>query len=65
MSGPNGYILGRARFEVVAPCVVVALADGGQKYVYRGVPVPLDALPSHVAHLLDIGAIRSVNGAAA
>ncbi|MBT2485732.1 MULTISPECIES: hypothetical protein [unclassified Microbacterium] len=60
----NTYLHGRAKYRVLAPCVVVDLVGGGQSYVYRNGYLPASTRPSVVEHLLEQRSIESVEAGA-
>lgn len=60
MAKPNSFLLGRAQYEVIASCVVVARVGAVETYVYRGGRLPSDASPALVTELLGQGMIRRI-----
>ncbi len=43
---------------VTAPLVIVRAADGTDRYLYRGVPVPADIPADHVRPLVELGMVK-------
>lgn len=50
-----------ARYQVVAPAVVLALPGGGERYLYRGALVEASAVAeASLTHALDLGLVRAL-----
>ena len=52
--------MGAASYTVVGPCAVAALAEGGERYLYRGAVIAAaEYTEESLAHLLGIGLIAA------
>lgn len=52
--------MGAASYTVVSPCAVAALAEGGERYLYRGAVIAAaEYTEESLAHLLGIGLIAA------
>ena len=50
-----------ARYQVVAPAVVLALPGGGERYLYRGAVVESSAVAEKsLKHALDLGLVSAL-----
>ncbi|MFC5791981.1 hypothetical protein EDM22_12315 [Agromyces tardus] len=61
----NMYLLGKmhdTRYQVLREGVSVQLINGKWRDLKKNEWVPVDAMPSHVEHLLDVNLIRRIEG---
>jgi hypothetical protein len=66
-SGPrkvNTFIFGTAQYQVIRAAVIAQQMNGGEHYVYRNGLLPANTDPANIEHLLSLGMIRKIEGAA-